>query len=75
MPASKINGGIDVGTTPGNILLTAGAETAANTMGGLYYICMLLPQQPLPRPMLRFPPTKRSASIQRLTMVLQQPAP
>jgi prepilin-type N-terminal cleavage/methylation domain-containing protein len=36
MPASKINGGIDVGTTPGNVLLASGAEAAANTMGGLY---------------------------------------
>ena len=36
MPAGKVNGGIDVGTTPGNVILAGGAEAAANTVGGLY---------------------------------------
>jgi prepilin-type N-terminal cleavage/methylation domain-containing protein len=36
VPAGKINGGIDVGSTPGNVLLASGAEAAANTVGGIY---------------------------------------
>jgi prepilin-type N-terminal cleavage/methylation domain-containing protein len=43
MPASKINGGIDVGSTPGNVILGSGAELAANTMGGLYLYLHLNP--------------------------------
>jgi prepilin-type N-terminal cleavage/methylation domain-containing protein len=43
MPAGKINGGIDVGTTPGNVLLASGAEAAANTVGGLYLYLHLTP--------------------------------
>ncbi len=43
MPAGKVNGGIDVGTTPGNVLLASGAEAAANTVGGIYLYLHLTP--------------------------------
>jgi hypothetical protein len=43
MPAGKINGGIDVGTSAGNIVLGSGAEAAANTLGGLYLYLHLTP--------------------------------
>jgi prepilin-type N-terminal cleavage/methylation domain-containing protein len=43
MPAGKINGGIDVGSTPGNVALASGAEAAANVVGGLYLFLHLTP--------------------------------
>ena len=41
LPAAKINGGWDVGSTPGNVGLTLAAEPAAATRGGLYLVLQL----------------------------------
>jgi prepilin-type N-terminal cleavage/methylation domain-containing protein len=43
VPAGKINGGIDVGSTPGGVLLANGAEVALNTVGGIYLYLHLTP--------------------------------
>jgi prepilin-type N-terminal cleavage/methylation domain-containing protein len=43
VPSGKINGGIDVGSSAGNLLLANGAEPAISTMGGLYLTLHLTP--------------------------------
>ncbi len=46
VPTGKVGGGIDVGSSAGNVALAAGAEAAASTMGGVWLYLHMTPGTP-----------------------------